>query len=168
MNRGEESKTPGDYTYYSNYVPEKNEEAPKKKKKKGFFKNRGLVIILLDLLLLLMVFLLYQIFSRNVQDTVTVEGYHFSLSAFSFEDTVYVTLKIINKDAELGGSDLVTVYFQYGETKTAERTSLLPGRKDEEDFIRTTLNALSEVPDVTAVITMKNEERRISTNIRSE
>ena len=81
---------------------------------KGLFRrNRSLAIILLDLLLILLIFVLFQFVFTPGRSAARVGDYDLELSAFRFEDELYVTVEITrsrNREEIPSGDDqLVTV-----------------------------------------------------------
>ncbi|MFP4383575.1 MAG: hypothetical protein ACLFST_13150 [Spirochaetia bacterium] len=168
MNKGEEYRNPGEYTYYSDLNPDTAESDPKPKKKGGLFRNRSLLILLLDVALLLLVFLLYQIFARGAQDTVSIGNFRYSLSAFSFEDTVYASLKILNTDQEPTPDAAAEIAFKYGGDETPVRTILLPSPEGEEEYARTVLEWNPDYVTIKALIRTGEERAEIKARIRQE
>jgi hypothetical protein len=168
MNKSEEYRNPREYTYYSDLNPDTADSKQKPKKQKGLFRNRSLIILLLDVALLLLVFLFYQIFARGAQDTVSIGNFKYSLSAFSFEDTVYASLRILNTAQEAEQGKTADIVFRYGNTETSDRTVLLPPAPGGEEYIRALLERNSEHGTVTALIQTGEDSAGITARIRQE
>lgn len=139
-----------------------------KKPPKGFFKalvhtrtSRFLLIaVILSLLLVL-----FTIIINNNQSSGTLAEIPFNLSAFSFEDKIYVSLKAKN-NKQVQNKLLDISFF----THTKEKTILNTHKTQQiytgnEIFIRTIFEDY-DIIEVTAVVTYNNDTLKLRTNIK--
>ncbi|MBQ5491566.1 MAG: hypothetical protein IIT68_05880 [Treponema sp.] len=146
-------------------------------RKNGFFKtlvktraNRTLLIMLL---VTMGVLLVVSFFSRGVDESV-VDSMHCSLSAFSFEGSVYVTLKLepqkknqSNKNAPL--QTVFDVQFSAINTDNAvadrNETQILCTQGQEESYARTVFADYDIIQVLCTVTGQSGESADLSTSV---
>ena len=101
----------------------------------------------------------------------TVHHVPLQLSAFSFEDTVYVTLELSDPNKKYKEGSVfpveVTFHFTNAEGQLAHEEKITTNYAGKKELVRTTFKDY-DIIDVSAVLKMGDEERRLSKTVQKQ
>lgn len=122
-----------------------------------FRMNRSTLIILLDILVLSVVFVIFRPMLFSTDHILETDDYKVELSGFLFEDTAYVSLKVLALEDTAGGPMSMLVW-SGGATEKTALSDTVPVTEGKERVMRLELPVAEESDQVHATILLPGME----------
>ena len=145
-----------------------------KKRWKLFRGNKALLIILADIVLICVIYFGLTNFLERRDQSVRMDGYAFTLTAFEFDDTVFSSLKVRRTDepADTGDSVQSTARVRFFLDEQADSAveveDLLPVENDQERIFRAQLPRGRGKGRIFAEIDLNGEVRVMKSAVEKE
>jgi len=135
--------------------------------RKGWLRgNRSLIILFIDIFVIVILFTVIYPFITNNAGAVRMDGYSAALKAFRYDNTIFVSLKVVEVQKEHAAvpGTAFRARFESGERFQLGEGFLPSG--DNETILRGTMPDYRGSSEVKATVEMRGEKREITVRIK--